>query len=170
MEVVDGAAGGEQERVVLAGRLVRRDVVAGLQDGAPFRVQLRVVLPLVRRTCEEIVAVVLGVVGARVEAVIGVEALRPPLDAAAAAEPLVREIRVVARTAARHLLEGVEALLGRPPLDERRSVLVLEPEPRRVVEEDLHVGSRLPRRLDGPLGGCTVRSWLVYVPVFSPQR
>src|SRR4051812_1059425 len=85
-----------------------------------------------------------------------VQALRPlgplvaarPLDAASPAQLGVRESAVVARASAGDLLEGVEALLRRSPLEERCAILVPDPEALRVVEEDLHVRPRLTRRVD----------------------
>jgi hypothetical protein len=97
VEVVGGAAGGEQEWVVVARRLVRRQVVAGLEDRAAVGAELCVVFALVACARQQIVSVVLAVVGGRVEAAVGVQALRPvrlflgarPLDAAAAAQLVV---------------------------------------------------------------------------------
>src|SRR3954451_3605051 len=125
------SAGREEEWPFPARRLVRRMVMGGSQDRPAGGADVGAVLTLARRAGGTVVPIVLAVVRVGVEAVVGVEASRAvgclggarPLDSGAAAEPVVRQAAVVAGPAPGCLLEGVEALLGRTPPDQRLTVL-----------------------------------------------
>src|SRR6185436_1385027 len=71
-----------------------------------------------------------------------------PLDSPAAHELRVGEAGVVAGSAARARLPGLERALGIAPLDERLAVLVAEVHAARELEQDLEVRARLSRRVD----------------------
>src|SRR3954463_16768355 len=71
-----------------------------------------------------------------------------PLDAAAAAEPVVAHAAVVARSPLRARLPALERPFGVLPLHQRLAVLVPQPQTTGVVEEDVEVGTCLAGRFD----------------------
>src|SRR5438270_1618655 len=101
--------------------------MGGFEDGASVRVHVGVVFAFVGGAGDKVVAVVLAVVGGRVETLIGVEpfgAVGPlvgagPLDPVAVAQLVVGQGAVVAGASPRHRREGIEARFGRLPLQER---------------------------------------------------
>src|SRR4051812_37124532 len=100
-------------------------------------------------------AEVLALLGERVESrvrvqpsgAIGMLVIAGPLNRSGA-QTVVGHPGVVARASSGRLLECVEALFWRRPRQQRRSIAAGEPKPRRVVQENVHVGPRLAGRLD----------------------
>src|SRR6187455_1227184 len=122
VEVVDDAARGQQERVLLVWLLGRGYVLRALDDRPALRVSSRVFGGFDGGTGHQIVAIGLAVLGGRVEDAIVVLAflavrvlLRAwPLDATRATQLLVGHGRVVARAATRALAPRVEGAFGVP--------------------------------------------------------
>ena len=156
VEVVDGAPGGQQQRVLVA-RASRAsgEYVGGVQERAAVAAPWRGTRPrCARRPVIEVLAERLRVLGVGVEQAVGVEPLGAvrrvlgarPLDAAAAAQPVVASCRC-SRTAAR------ASTPSRPrtptpascPLDQRRAVAVAEVHPLARSRGRCR-GRRAPRR------------------------
>ena len=132
VEVVDGAAGGEPERVLRVGFLVRRVVVGGLEEGpAAGSPAPGSSVSVTVRAGDQVVAVGLAVVGVGGEHAVGVEpvgavgvlVVARPLDAAAAAQLVVAEARCSRRAGrAMHSFQASNASSGVAPVDQRVAV------------------------------------------------
>ena len=145
--------------MLVVGKLGPRLVVGGVEERPACGLPGAILLAGERGSGREVMTEGLAVVGIGVEHTVGVEPLGPvgplggawPLDPGAAAQPVVREPGVVARTTARACLPRLERRLGVVPADERPAVAVAEVHPPGVIEEDVEVRTGFAGRIDGAL-------------------